>query len=40
MLGSVVKLDRATVHTYNGDFGVIHIGYVFILFRIALRVGR
>ena len=39
MLGSVVKLDRTTVHTYNGDFGVIHIGYVLILFRIAFRVG-
>ena len=21
LLGSVVKLDRASVHTYNGDFG-------------------
>ena len=39
MLGSVVKLDRTSVYTYNGDFGAIHIGYVFVLFRIAFRVG-
>ena len=37
LLGSVVKLDKA--YTYNGDFGAIHIGYVFVLFRIAFRVG-
>ena len=39
LLGSVVKLDKASVYTYNGDFGAIHIGYVFVLFRIAFRVG-
>ena len=39
LLGSVVKLDKASVYTYNGDFGAIHIGYVFILFRIAFRIG-
>ena len=39
LLGSVVKLDKASAHTYNGDFGAIHIGYVFILFRIAFRVS-
>ena len=39
LLGSVVKLDRTSVYTYNGDFGAIHIGYVFVLFRIAFRVG-
>ena len=25
LLGSVVKLDRTSVYTYNGDFGAIHI---------------